>query len=383
MRRVLQAQARRLCVASSDGGAAVDAAASGLLSVRQRLKQEPVDQNVLELIEDQQLGQPPRSRRRGSRHGTSSKPPADAPNALERMGFIGAAHNTRDMPPLPLAEIAFAGRSNVGKSSLLNALTGKGCGARGTIGIASVANKPGVTRSINFYSNPYGAQLVDLPGYGFAFAQEEEVVRWQDAMRAYLGSRGDPLRVLLVVDARQSLKQSDKDFLLWLDREVRAPLHVVMSKCDLVHRVELAKRYTLMGSALRSLHLAHIMQPHHMVSSRTGAGIDLLRASMATLLPSKLMQRASKRVAANSPSSKPSAAEASPAGKEVVTPAARRFADAVTARKAQAQGQAQDSGESRQPLNRQEQQAVAHGFWAQRQKAKQRSAGGAARGRRR
>ena len=93
------------------------------------------------------------------------------------------------MPPRPLAEIAFAGRSNVGKSSLLNALTGKISNHKGTIGLASVANRPGVTRSLNFYSNPMGAQLVDLPGYGFAQASEEEMERWQSAMRTYLAKR--------------------------------------------------------------------------------------------------------------------------------------------------------------------------------------------------
>ena len=108
--------------------------------------------------------------------------------------------------------------------------------------MAAVANRPGVTRSINFYSNAHGAQLVDLPGYGFAFAQAEEVTRWQTAMRDYLSSRGKPLRVLLIIDARQSLKQTDREFLLWLDREARVPLHVVMSKCDLVSAPELARR---------------------------------------------------------------------------------------------------------------------------------------------
>ena len=91
-----------------------------------------------------------------------------------------------------------------------------------------------MTRSLNFYGNALGAQLVDLPGYGFAYADEEEVARWQEQMRRYLSQRGSPLRVVLCIDARQSIKQSDRDFLLWLDREASVPVHVVMTKCDLV-----------------------------------------------------------------------------------------------------------------------------------------------------
>ena len=92
--------------------------------------------------------------------------------------------------------------------------------------------------------------------------------------------RGDVLEVddlLLVVDARQSLRRSDRDFLLWLDREAGVPLHVVMSKCDLVRREELARRYALLGASLRELQLRHYAQPHLMVSSKTGAGVELLR----------------------------------------------------------------------------------------------------------
>jgi GTP-binding protein len=195
---------------------------------------------VLELIDELSLGM-----RRVKRRGRTPPPPLQPRTrslALRQMGFVLQAHRLEELPPPPLAEIAFAGRSNVGKSSLLNAIAGKGGGVGGTIGLASVANRPGVTTSINLYANRHGAQLVDLPGYGFAFAKEEEIARWQHAMRSYLSSRGTPLRVLLLMDARQSLKASDRDFLLWLDREASVPMHVVMSKCDLVERTELARR---------------------------------------------------------------------------------------------------------------------------------------------
>jgi GTP-binding protein len=248
--------------------------ASQQLSVRGRLRREPLSLQVLELIDELQLGM-----RRGRRRG-QPEPEALLPRtrslAFKRMGFVAALHGADQLPPPPLAEIAFAGRSNAGKSSLLNALSGKGCDKRGTIGIAAVANKPGVTRSINVYANELGAQLVDLPGYGFAFARHEEVAQWQQAMRAYLTSRGAPLRLLLLLDARQSLKHSDRDFLLWLDREARVPLHVVMSKCDLVERKELARRYTVLRREIRELQLRHAVEPHHMISSKTGATADTL-----------------------------------------------------------------------------------------------------------
>ena len=193
------------------------------LSVRERLRATKLDRGVLELIDDQELGRPRKGRRRKRRGDDVDEPPRASPlNTFSRLNFVGTAHSVKALPQPALAEIAFAGRSNVGKSSLLNALSGKICGPTGTVGIAPVANRPGVTRSINFYANDLGAQLVDLPGYGYAFAQEEEVARWQAAMRDYLASRGAPLRIMLVIDARQSLKQTDRDFLLWIDREVCA-----------------------------------------------------------------------------------------------------------------------------------------------------------------
>ena len=80
---------------------------------------------------------------------------------------------------------------------------------------------------------------------GFAFAREEETNRWQQGMKDYLETCAGSLRVLLVVDARQSFKASDRDFMLWLDRKAQVPFHVVMSKCDLVPQKELARRYTI------------------------------------------------------------------------------------------------------------------------------------------
>lgn len=281
------------------------------------------------------------------------------------MGFVTAVNSARKLPPINPVEIAFAGRSNVGKSSLLNALAGQ-IGTRGTIGIASVANKPGVTRSLNFYRNNLGATLVDLPGYGFAYAKEEDKQGWQEAMRGFLSQRGDPLRVLMVVDARHSLKPSDLDFLLWLDREAKVPVHVVMSKCDLILRDELAKRYTMLGDALRNLSLRHLVSPHHMVSSKTKAGVDLLRAALSAHMPDALVGKGRAAWAKPKP---PSASELAEQAEidEIATPAARRHAAAVLAaqkRKAKLRADA----EAARPRTRDDELLSASDMWARRRK---------------
>lgn len=165
------AMKRRVCTASL-----ADARMSGTLSVRERLRRERLDPDVLELISDLGLG---RQKRGGRPSGAASA--SASTNVLARMGFRQAANSAHNLPKPPLAEIAFAGRSNVGKSSLLNALAGKSCGTRGTVGVAAVANRPGVTRSINFYANAHGAQLVDLPGCTLEPAES-----WQGRHRSLL-----------------------------------------------------------------------------------------------------------------------------------------------------------------------------------------------------
>lgn len=316
---------RRLCT-SAPG---LDSFASGALSVKQRLQRTPLDRYTLQLIDELGVAMPPKGHRRLDERRARPRPRL---NVLSKMGFVKAARSAGAAPPPKLAEIAFAGRSNVGKSSLLNVLSG----TRGPVGMAVVANKPGVTRTLNFYANTLGAQLVDLPGYGFAYAAEEHLDQWQETMREYLAKRGDDaqLRVLLLIDARQSLKQSDRDFALWLDREARVPLHVVMSKCDLVRAEELAKRYTLLGEELRKLQLRNLIRPHHMISSKTMGGVDLLRATLASKMPDKLLARGRKEARPDTPA--PSAEEEAETAlyADLETPAARAFAEQLGARKA-------------------------------------------------
>ena len=449
----------------------IDTSASGKMSLSQRLKREPIRRDIMELIEDQGLGMRRRTRKLSKQdmvevaeERREQKARTSESNVLARMGLKQATNTADELPPRPLAEIAFAGRSNVGKSSLLNALTGKISNHKGTIGLASVANRPGVTRSLNFYSNPMGAQLVDLPGYGFAQASEEEMERWQSAMRTYLAKRGhggasegqgeaggqsDFLRVILVIDARQAMKQTDRDFLLWLDREAGVPLHVVrahcavpqgirehaitppscassqgalirlfdpnpaaahpcrrpslpppipaaahplcvcvpsphrqvMSKCDLVKPKDLCRRYTLLESELRALSLRHHVAPHHMVSSKTGAGVDLLRAALTLRMPQAVLRKmgVERARAMRQRLKDDERRELRILDEEVATPAAREFAVQAREKRRKRERSAQFEaarGQARPSplhLQREKQRAVATDFWARRVKARARA----------
>lgn len=366
---------RRMCM---------DLAASEKMSTAQRIKQEPIQRDVLELIDELNLAMTRRRRKLSKADAREEresekvrmKQVRGVENILGKMGFRHATNSAEDQLPASLTEIAFAGRSNVGKSSLLNALVGKSCGRSGTIGMAAVANRPGVTRSLNFYGNANGAQLVDLPGYGFALASPEETAQWQEEMRAYLAQRGAPLRVILVIDARQSMKQSDLDFLLWLDREARVPMHVVMSKCDLIQRTELCKRYTLLGKSLKGLSLRNFVAPHHMISSKTNAGIELLRSHLVELMPPEVLQRAQKHVGKADAEAQQQAAQQAQREleehlDEIVSPAARAFAaeklkqatEKRAAQRARAKASAKTLVESKERTRE-----AAFSFWARRSK---------------
>jgi GTP-binding protein len=190
-----------------------------------------------------------------------------------RCSFVAGATNDDALPPDTLPEIAFVGRSNVGKSSLVNALTGQSA-------LARVSRTPGRTRQINFFDLGERLMLVDLPGYGFAQAPKGEIARWTGLIARYLKGRASLRRVLLLLDARFGIKETDKPLMKQLD-EAAVSFQVVLTKCDLVEPDELQKRLTGLGQSLAKHVAAHPVI--HLTSAHNGAGIPALRASVAEI----------------------------------------------------------------------------------------------------
>ena len=174
------------------------------------------------------------------------------------------------LPPDDRIEICFAGRSNVGKSSLINALTGRR-------NIARASNTPGRTQEVNFFTlGPL--YLVDLPGYGFANAPVPVVQQWQRVMRAYLGGRANLRRAFLLIDHRHGPKPVDAEIMDLLDKAA-VPFQAVMTKSD---KVKAAERDRTQAALRETLARHPAAYPEIVVtSSETGDGIETLRAVIA------------------------------------------------------------------------------------------------------
>ncbi|MEE4117712.1 MAG: ribosome biogenesis GTP-binding protein YihA/YsxC [Paracoccaceae bacterium] len=177
------------------------------------------------------------------------------------------------LPPPDRLEVCFAGRSNVGKSSLINALTG-------TRGLARTSNTPGRTQELNYFTLGESHYLVDLPGYGFAKAPLAVVERWQRLLRAYLAGRPSLRRAFVLIDARHGIKPVDEDILSMLD-SAAVPFQTVLTKAD---KIKAAEREGMLAQVRERL------QPHPaafpelvLTSSEKGDGIATLRAIIATL----------------------------------------------------------------------------------------------------
>lgn len=189
--------------------------------------------------------------------------------------FFYAAQQLEHLPPAEGIEIAFAGRSNVGKSSLLNALTGRKA-------LARVSHQPGRTRQLNFFRCAEAPLvLVDMPGYGYAEAPQSIKRDWQGLMLDYLRGRPNLRRVLLLLDARVELKKSDETVLELLDQSAVA-FQLVLTKADSLKPNALAAKQRE-AAALAGAHAA-ALPTVITTSSRTGQGIDALRADIATFL---------------------------------------------------------------------------------------------------
>ncbi|WP_439137089.1 ribosome biogenesis GTP-binding protein YihA/YsxC [Roseicyclus sp.] len=178
------------------------------------------------------------------------------------------------LPPADRVEVCFAGRSNVGKSTLINALTGRKA-------LARASNTPGRTQEINFFTLGQSHYLVDLPGYGYAEAPVAVVQKWQKLLKAYLSGRATLRRAFVLIDTRHGAKQVDEEIMALLDGAA-VPFQIVMTKADKVRPKE-------RDEALARTRAALVKHPAAypeliLTSSEIGEGIPTLRATIASIV---------------------------------------------------------------------------------------------------
>ena len=189
-----------------------------------------------------------------------------------RVEFLLSAPELRFIPEADLPEIAFAGRSNVGKSSLINAVTG-----RKSIARASVT--PGRTQELNFFEvgQPTRLRLVDMPGYGFAKAPVKVVERWKALVRTFLRGRPVLRRTLVLIDSRHGIKPPDVEMMKMLD-EAAVGYRLVLTKADKIKASELAETEAKVAAEARKHPAAYPLL--HVTSAEKGMGIAELRAAI-------------------------------------------------------------------------------------------------------
>jgi len=178
------------------------------------------------------------------------------------------------LPPADRLEVCFAGRSNVGKSSLINAVTGRKA-------LARASNTPGRTQEINFFTAGESHYLVDLPGYGYANAPITVVEKWQRLLKQYLSGRQSLRRAFVLIDMRHGIKSVDEEILSLLD-SAAVPFQCVMTKTDKIKDIDRDKTLAQVRQAL-SKHPAAFPEIV-LTSSEKGTGIATLRAIIATLV---------------------------------------------------------------------------------------------------
>ncbi len=191
------------------------------------------------------------------------------------VAFLQGAAAIEQLPGADQPEVAFAGRSNVGKSSLINALTGQHR-------LARASTEPGRTREVNLFGLEGGGRLVDLPGYGFAVAGKATTAKFQNLGRAYLRGRVNLKRVYLLIDARHGLKSVDEDALKALD-VAAVSYQIVLTKADKLRAqstVEALREETLIKVSRRPAAFPRVLA----TSAETGVGIAALRAEICAAL---------------------------------------------------------------------------------------------------
>jgi GTP-binding protein len=187
--------------------------------------------------------------------------------------FVKGVVAMSGLPPADRLEVCFAGRSNVGKSSLINALTGRKT-------LARASNTPGRTQEINYFALGEERFLVDLPGYGFAEAPVAVVAKWQVLLKQYLSGRSTLRRAFVLIDARHGVKTVDEEILTLLDRSA-VTFQAVLTKVDKINRAERDAVIEQVKGALAKHPAAY---PEIVVtSSEKGEGIETLRALIATM----------------------------------------------------------------------------------------------------
>ena len=185
--------------------------------------------------------------------------------------FVLGVAGLSQLPPGDLPEVAFVGRSNVGKSSLVNAITGRTT-------LAKTSNTPGRTQQLNFFNLAERLMLVDLPGYGYAKVSRSLVVEWTKLLKKYLAGRAQLQRVCLLVDARHGLKDSDFEMMELLDKTA-VTYQIILTKAD---KIKVSEQKERVAETLKALKKHPAAFPEvALTSANKGTGIEELRAGLA------------------------------------------------------------------------------------------------------